>query len=130
VADALITWRKAFEIGIAEVDFEHRKLIDLINQVYAETDAAVMDVERLLGEIYSGIASHFALEEKDMSDIGWWELEAHKEDHEALLDDLRDIMEDAVDAGEIDAAALGVRLSSWFGGHFQSFDARLHQAMR
>lgn len=130
MADALITWRKAFEIGIAEVDFEHRKLIDLINRVYAEAGASVVDVEKLLGEIYSGIASHFALEEKDMNAIGWWELDAHKEDHEVLLDDLRDIMEEAVAAGEIDSAALGSRLSSWFGGHFQSFDARLHQGMR
>lgn len=130
MTDALIAWRDAFEIGIAEVDFEHRKLIELINQVYGESDEGLMTIDELLGEIYSGIASHFALEEKDMAAMGWAELDAHKEDHESLLDQLRDIMDHAATAGDLDVADLGLRLSSWFSGHFQTYDARLHQAVR
>ena len=127
--DVLIRWQDSFEIGIAEVDFEHRRLIDLINQVYGETGDLV-SLEELLGEIHSGIAAHFALEEKDMAAIGWPEFDAHKEDHEALLDELRDIMDDAVATGRIDVMDLGTRLSDWFTGHFRSYDARLHRALQ
>jgi len=54
-------------------------------------DAAVMD---FLGELYARIAAHFALKEKIMRDNGYDEYHDHKADHERLLDDIRDLMDD------------------------------------
>jgi hypothetical protein len=51
---------------------------------------------------------------------------AHKSDHERLLDDIRDIMDEHIEHGVLDDRAFSDRLAAWFGDHFKTFDARLH----
>ena len=89
---SLITWRDEFSVGVNAVDHEHRELIRLINELDeamgANADQAV--VVGALGEIYARIAAHFALEEKEMRAARYAALDSHKQDHEALLDELLD----------------------------------------
>ena len=128
---ALIEWQEHFNVGNAAVDAEHRGLIDLINAVHADLSAAgekgsILD---FLGEIYTHIAAHFALEEKLMRDRRYDQYQAHKDDHERLLDEIRDIMDDYEDAELFSEAELARRLSHWFVGHFKNMDARLHKLL-
>ena len=126
---ALITWRKEFEIGIESVDHEHRELIDLINQLHEGFDqgATRETVAGFLGEVHARISAHFALEERVMRELEYDEYADHKEDHETLLDDLRDIMDAFEEGSYADfEAGLGEQLQAWFGEHFRTKDARLH----
>lgn len=125
----LLEWRDDFRIGIAEVDHEHQLLIRLINEVHAalEADRSSERIEEFLGEIHSSISAHFALEEKDMRSRKYTEFSLHKADHERLLDDIRDIMDEYSVHGVLDDQALSNRLASWFGDHFKTYDARLHR---
>lgn len=126
---ALIPWREAFEIGIESVDHEHRELIDLINQLHDRLDRSAESeiVAGFLGEIYARISAHFALEERVMRDLEYDDYADHKNDHEALLDDIRDIMDVFDEGGYVDLQEdLGDQLETWFGGHFRTKDARLH----
>ena len=50
----------------------------------------------------------------------------HKTDHEALLDALRDIMNEVEDDGEFDQRRLSIDLDRWFSDHFRIHDAKLH----
>ena len=79
-----------------------------------------------LGEIYAQIAAHFALEEKYMRETRYMAYAEHKEDHEILLDDLRDIMDQVEDDGTYDEKRLSKDLSFWFSEHFRTHDAQLH----
>jgi hemerythrin len=125
----LIEWRDEFKIGIDEVDFEHQELIELINASYNEakndgTNLAVLDS---LGEIFEKISAHFALEEKEMRQLKYDQYEDHKEDHEQLLDSIRDIMDEYEENTILDEEDFGVRLKDWFVNHFSTKDARLHK---
>jgi hemerythrin len=126
---SVLQWQDRFSIGIAEVDHEHRELIQLINDLHAALggDRSQERVEEFLGEILARIAAHFALEEKSMVALVYPERGAHKQDHERLLDEIRDIMDDVNDRGILDEARFSERLSAWFGDHFASFDERLHR---
>jgi len=124
----LIEWKEQYSLGVPAVDHEHRELIDLINELYAsvkgpDTDTTVMD---FLGELYARIAAHFALEEKIMRDSGYDEYQEHKSDHERLLDDVRDLMDDYEDGVYVDVEEFGKRLDEWFSEHFRTRDSRLH----
>ena len=125
---SLLEWKAEYSVGIQSMDDEHRQMIGLINEVYAELGGRrdSDSIEQFLGEVHSAIASHFALEERIMRDSGYSEYLAHKDNHEDLLDQIGDMM----DAFHEDAATgfvvLEERLSTWFGEHFKSFDARLH----
>jgi hemerythrin len=124
----LLQWKPAYSLAIPSVDQEHREMIDLINECHERmgNDADVESTERFLGEIHSGIAAHFALEEQLMRKSGYPEFEAHKEDHEELLDEIRNLMDRFDDDPEAGEKLLQERLGDWFGRHFATFDARLH----
>ena len=127
----LLQWKPEYSVGVESVDDEHRKMIELINELGAEIGdhADTERVEVFLGEIYAAIASHFALEERFMRNANYPEYEAHKQDHEALLDELVDIMDNFVADPVTGARTLASKLSDWFAVHFSSFDARLHGAL-
>jgi len=125
----LINWREEFSVGVAEVDYEHQELIELINVLHRSVREGVtrQQVVDSLGEIYAQIAAHFALEEKYMRDTHYRGYPEHKEDHETLLDDLRDIMDEVEDDGEFDERRLSIDLDRWFSDHFRTHDAKLHR---
>jgi hemerythrin len=125
---SLIEWRETFSVGVIEVDHEHRELVAMINRLHDAMGAgasqdAVIDA---LGEIFAQISAHFALEEKFMRESRYMAYAEHKEDHEILLDDLRDIMDHVEKDGSYDEARLSTDLSFWFSEHFRTHDARLH----
>ena len=79
----LIEWRPEFETGVADVDHEHKELVDLINELHAQLsdDAAAANVGAFLGEVFARISAHFALEESIMRKHGYDEYLEHKADH-------------------------------------------------
>ena len=124
----LIEWREEFRLGLPEVDEEHRGLIDAINRLHRElmVGAAIVRVTGAIGDIHAAIASHFALEEKEMAALRYDGYLAHKTDHERLLDEILDILDEVVATDRYDPAALSARLSAWFVEHFRTHDAQLH----
>lgn len=124
----LLTWKDSYSLGVPSVDNEHRELIALINDVYSHMDneAGVDEIEACLEDIYAGIASHFALEERHMREAKYEEYQAHKDQHEDLLDQLRDMMDEYMDDPLSGRKSLQAGLADWFGQHFATFDARLH----
>jgi hemerythrin len=126
---SLIEWKKEFSVGVAEVDHEHQELITLINELHdvIQANGGRNQVLESLGEIFAQISSHFALEEKMMRESRYPALAEHKEDHETLLDELRDIMDDVEDDGSYDESRLADDLERWFTVHFKTHDARLHR---
>jgi hemerythrin len=125
---SLINWKEEFSVGVAEVDHEHQELIESINNMHRSVQEGVTRKQVIegLGDIYAQIAAHFALEEKFMRSSHYPAYNSHKADHEALLDDLRDIMDEVEDDGEFDDRRLSIDLDRWFSDHFQTHDAKLH----
>ena len=126
---SLIEWKEAFSVGVPSVDLEHRELIEMINDLHGlmGKGASQDKVIAALGEIYAQISAHFALEEKFMRDTGYSAYPNHKNDHESLLDELRDIMDRVEDDGRYDEARLSSELEHWFSEHFRTHDAKLHR---
>jgi hemerythrin-like metal-binding protein len=125
---ALIEWRDDFCTGIKGVDFEHERLINQINDVYAliSEQADREQVIDSLGEIYGSISAHFALEEQMMKRHSYGAYAEHKADHERLLDDIRDITDEVENSVKLDEAEFQKRLANWFQLHFKTHDSRLH----
>ncbi len=128
----LIAWRKEFETGVADVDHEHKELLDLINELHdrlgEKADEAT--VSAFLGEVFARISAHFALEESIMRKYAYDEYAAHKAEHEQLLDEIRDIMDDYSEGRFRDyRSALSDAVRDWFVNHFKTKDARLHKLL-
>lgn len=127
----LLHWENRYSIGIAAVDHEHRELVELINRLHNEATSrgskdAVLD---FFDDLFKAISAHFALEERFMRERGYDQLVQHKNDHERLLDEIRDIMEDFEAGVGANEQLLAQRLDAWFSRHFETHDARLHKAL-
>lgn len=127
----LLHWDDRYSVGIAAVDHEHQELIELINRLHAEATARRSKdaVVRFFGDLFKAISAHFALEERFMRERGYDHLTQHKNDHERLLDEIRDVMEDYEASSRFDDRLLADALDAWFSRHFESHDARLHKAL-
>lgn len=126
----LLEWTDQFETGIGYIDYEHRRLVDLINRAGDSlAGAGPYDVvAECLGELYAQVCAHFALEERLMLAKNYELYDAHKADHEALLDEMRYMM-DAYENGlcETCGTTLDDCLTAWFRKHFRIADSRLAQ---
>ena len=128
---ALLKWKPEYSVGEAGVDLEHQQLIAMINMVFEhlELHRDSESVEQYLGEIHVCISAHFALEEALMRTSGYDEYEAHKQDHEELLDQVRDFMDCYLEDSQAGRSILRDRLDRWFSVHFSSYDRRLHHKL-
>lgn len=127
----LITWKSGYSVGIDAVDHEHREMIDLINELHESllAGSGEPDITAFLGEIFRAISAHFALEERFMRQHRYDQADQHKQAHEELLDEIRDIMEGYETDPEGASKQLSSRLDIWFTDHFKTHDARLHHRL-
>jgi hemerythrin len=127
----LIEWKSHYSVGVDAVDHEHRELIDLINQLHENLLAGTQEpaVTAFLGEIFRAISAHFALEERFMREHRYDRFAEHKQAHEQLLEEIRDIMDGYEADPEGVSKQLSNRLDAWFTLHFKTHDARLHHRL-
>lgn len=80
-------WTPALQIGIAEIDEQHHRLVDLLNEVQrlaADSKATFQDVDDVFVQLEHYIASHFRDEEALMARVGYEFLMQHKQEHADL----------------------------------------------
>ncbi len=127
---SLIIWSDDFFFFFSEVDEEHQELIQFINDAHnalsRQNDSEIAVIE-FLGEIYVRASAHFLTEERIMRERHYDQYEDHKADHERLLDEIRDIMDNFEDKTAYNEQEFSQKLHDWFANHFKTKDARFHQ---
>ncbi len=125
-----IVWSDDFLIGIEELDYEHRRLVDDINKLHQqllENDDADR-VSGTLGSIHARMQAHFALEEHVMQAHEYPHYREHKEEHDRLLDDYTEHMSRfAADPASEDSRALEATLRQWTIEHILGSDKKMSQ---
>ncbi|MCB1723520.1 MAG: bacteriohemerythrin [Gammaproteobacteria bacterium] len=117
-----VEWNPGFEIGIAVIDGQHRRIVDYINTLHdLGPTADRRHVAHVIDDLVDYTYSHFAFEEALMEEAGYVHLAVHCKTHEAFrqrLDDLQGRFNDGDDiAGE-----LGKMLVTWLLRHIASDD--------
>ncbi len=83
---ALIEWSENYSVKVKTIDNQHKKLVDLINELHgAMREAHGKDVlGKILNELTEYTVFHFSTEEKLMNDNGYAGYVAHKAEHDKL----------------------------------------------
>ena len=128
---AQLEWKQEYAIGNDSIDTDHEQIIEQINHLYKQLSLPMdaLSIEAVLTDIQTDISAHFALEELLMHKANYAEYEAHRSDHEILLDQINDMVFSFAEDPEAGRELLMNKLSDWFGDHFLSFDARLHHQL-
>ena len=129
----LIEWQDEYLIGIEELDYEHRDLINRLNELHEELAQhdEKREIEGCIGEIHARVVAHFALEEHFMFDNHFENYEHHKKEHDDFLGVIVDLIEKFRTNPELSYGdELEKQLQYWIVNHITTSDKELATAKK
>ncbi len=120
----MIEWSDSLSVNVTAFDNEHRKLIDIINDLNDAMKEGKSNV--VMGEIISRLIAytgkHFKSEEQCFAQYGYPDAEAHRKEHEELVKKVVEIQE-RFNSGQM---ALSIEimnfLRDWLRSHIKKSD--------
>ena len=119
-----ISWKDEYSVGIDSIDQQHKKLVNLINQLQTAVDYSTgEEFEReALKELVDYTRTHFSYEEGLMEKNGYPDFVAHKALHEKMIRKVEEVVaeyEQDEDLAMRDALNF---LKSWLINHINGND--------
>ena len=115
-------WVPELDTGIAEIDTQHRRIVDYINkQQELRRSHDREGLSEVIAEMVDYTMSHFAFEEALIENAGYMFSGPHKKVHELFTRKVAE-MQSRFDAGEDVAAELHGMLSRWLFNHIRNED--------
>ena len=89
-----VEWKDEYSVGIDSIDQQHKKLLNLINQLQTAVDYSTgEEFEReALDELVDYTKTHFTYEEGLMEDNGYPDFEAHRAQHRAMIAEVEAVL--------------------------------------
>jgi hemerythrin-like metal-binding protein len=127
----LIEWSPTLEIGIPEIDYQHRTLVSMLNALGRGIEQG--EPATVIGEILEAldgyVHTHFASEERLMQRLGYEFIEEHKEEHHRLAETVSRHRA-AYSRGECSPQELLEFLIRWLLNHIAGADSYIAEAWR
>jgi len=123
----LIKLEDSLKLDIPEIDSQHETLIGLINLLHKTmlqgADRSALD--GLLSQLLEHTRTHFAYEEQLMSQYNYPGYEAHKSEHNRLMQHLVDLVERYTNGELLLSFAVVLELKGWAVVHIEKSDKTL-----
>jgi hemerythrin len=131
---AFFDWTSKFETGISEIDFQHRNLVNMVNNLAdaskdSEGAARDMIVRITLEQLIDYTVYHFTAEEALMQQASYEHIAEHKKAHEALKKAAVEI-NGRLEKGEDVLPQLMDFLKAWLEKHILGMDMEYVPAMK
>lgn len=117
-------WTDAYLTGVAEIDKQHRWLVDMTNNLHDELEKAEPD-QKVIGDIVYGLVdyatNHFILEENLFSQHGYPESKEHIDEHNKFNQTAAALL-GKHEAGEMVTTDAMTFLKDWLNHHILEID--------
>lgn len=122
----LIRWDETLSVGVAEIDGQHKRLVDMINELYdamrQRKGKAILS--QILDEMTEYAAVHFATEERYFVRYFYPETESHRKEHREFKKKVGELRA-RLEADEIGIAGEVIDfLSTWLKAHIKDSDKK------
>lgn len=125
----LVEWQESLNIGVLEIDLQHRLLFEKFNAFLEACDNQTEGdgIYRLFWFLEAYTLTHFSEEEKLMRKVNCPELEKHKGQHQAFAAKVAALKQHLRSEGPTDSLVSHIRefISSWLVGHISNKDREL-----
>jgi hemerythrin len=129
-----LIWSKYLEVGIPEIDQQHKQLVDQMNALYNAImqNQAQSEITKILGFLNRYIAQHFGYEESCMHRHKCPVADINKQAHGVFISTLKSIEAEVQTKGVSPNLAIRVNkeLLDWFGNHISKIDTQLKMSMK
>lgn len=123
---ALIIWKEAYSVNIAEIDNQHKKLIELINNLHDAmiTGKAKEEMSKILSSLVDYTLYHFATEEKIFDQYDFPGSKAHKKQHNDLIEQVAALQKKHEDGERVLTIDVMNFLRDWLNDHIMGSDKK------
>ncbi len=122
----LIAWDDALGVNIGIVDKQHKKLVEMVNQLYKAMKTG--QGNSMMGAIFLDLidytANHFATEEKFMQAKNYPGFEEHKKEHENLVARVLELKSKFEKGEKVFSSDVFNFLKGWLINHIQGTDQK------
>ena len=132
----MLQWKEEYEVGVAEIDEQHQKLIDIANRVYElMRNELALDkydqIVEILQELKEYTVYHFHFEEGLMQKAKYKKRFSHKILHQNFLAQVEAVDLSAVDENQ-DAYLVQIMdfIANWLIEHIVGEDKKVGQSVR
>jgi len=124
-----VLWSEMFEIGVPDIDAQHRQLLDIINHFHGalKSGESPNHVFATLNALIRYTQAHFAGEEAIMEQSSYpaEKVEQHKKIHEQLVTDIFNLQEQLAGNSKSIVHDIETFLNGWLIQHILLVDKRL-----
>ena len=125
-------WDESWEIGLVEIDAQHRQLVDIINELgdamkSRKTKGVIGNV---LKELEEYTRKHFSNEEALMKRYGYERLDVHKPLHVKFISQLKEFRKDVADGNFSVDVKIYNFLGDWLRGHIRGTDTQYAEVIK
>jgi hemerythrin-like metal-binding protein len=122
-----LVWDSTLSVHVKEIDEDHRRLVDLFNLLnHSVVEGDSRDyVEAVLEELISCTVWHFRHEERLMLKYAYDDLEAHKKEHQDLIDSVQVLQARLLREGQAVSTEEIEFLEHWLTEHILVADMQL-----
>ena len=119
-----VEWKQEYSVGIDSIDEQHKRLLNLINQLQTAVDYSTGDqFEReALDELVDYTKTHFKYEEGLMRDNDYPDFEPHKAQHEKMFKKVEEVLAEYEQDHDTAMSNAAEYLKSWLINHINGTD--------
>ena len=130
-AKDFLAWKDEYSVGINSIDQQHKKLINLINQLQTAVKYSTgEEFEReALDELVSYTKTHFTYEEGMMEQNGYPDFESHKAQHVKMINKVEEVLAEYEKDSDTAMEHALKYLSDWLINHINGTDKEYSQFM-
>jgi hemerythrin len=123
---ALIEWKAVYAVNIAEIDTQHKKLVDLINILHEAILAGKGKeaLAQILADLVDYTLYHFSTEEKFFDEYDYPETDQHKELHKDLVQQVATLQKKHTDGEKVLTIDVMNFLRDWLQDHIVGEDTK------
>lgn len=123
---AFFEWKDSFNIGVAEIDRQHRQFLEYLNELSdlsaAEKSAPVR--KEVIAVLRRHAETHFIYEEKLFEVIGYSETDAQVRQHEYFMSRVLELDDEQLHGDAEKLSGVIAFLRDWFLNHVLEADRR------
>lgn len=131
VASRYLVWKDEYSVGIEAMDNDHKKLLNLINQLQTAVHYYTGQEfeQQALDDLVDYTKTHFKREEQLMEENNYPDLEAHKLQHKKFIDKVNTLIEDYQKDSDVTIIDALNFLKNWLIKHINGTDKEYGKAL-
>lgn len=127
-----ITWSDSLSVGNTFIDKDHRRLVELVNELHDAMTAGRGKevVGKTLAALIQYTAEHFRREEDEMARINYGQSLTHKQEHKKLVTHVLELQKKFADGKTMLTVEVSKFLKEWLVNHIMKTDQDLAAAIK